>query len=42
MICFKIIFNLKKEWFRRRRGRDRKVRRKNEALKSLIDKYIDK
>ena len=30
------------EWFRRRRGKDRKTRRKNEALKSLIDKYIDK
>lgn len=30
------------EWFRRRRGRDRKIRRKNEALKNLIDNYIDK
>lgn len=27
------------EWFRKRRGRDRKTRRKNEALKSLIDNY---
>lgn len=30
------------EWFRKRRGRDRKTRRKNEALKSLIDNYLDK
>jgi hypothetical protein len=30
------------EWFRKRRGRDRKTRRKNEVLKSLIDNYIDK
>jgi hypothetical protein len=30
------------EWFRRRRGKDRKIRRKNEALKNLIDNYIDK
>lgn len=30
------------EWFRKRRGRDRKTRRKNEALKNLIDNYLDK
>jgi hypothetical protein len=30
------------EWFRKRRGRDRKTRRKNEVLKNLIDNYIDK
>lgn len=30
------------EWFRKRRGRDRKTRRKNEALKCLIDNYLDK
>lgn len=30
------------EWFRKRRGKDRKTRRKNEALKSLIDNYLDK
>ena len=30
------------EWFRKRRGKDRKTRRKNEALKNLMDKYIDK
>ena len=30
------------EWFRKRRGKDRKTRRKNEALKSMMDKYIDK
>ncbi len=30
------------KWFRKRRGRDRKTRRKNEALKSLIDNYLDK
>lgn len=30
------------EWFRKRRGRDRKTRRKNEALKSLIDNYLEK
>jgi hypothetical protein len=30
------------EWFRKRRGRDRKTRRKNETLKNLIDNYLDK
>jgi hypothetical protein len=30
------------EWFRKRRGKDRKTRRKNETLKSLIDNYLDK
>ena len=29
------------EWFRKRRGRDRKTRRKNDNLKSLIDNYLD-
>ncbi|CAF0941267.1 unnamed protein product [Brachionus calyciflorus] len=30
------------EWFRKRRGRDRKTKRKNEVLKTLIDNYLDK
>lgn len=30
------------EWFRKRRGRDRKTRRKNDTLKNLIDNYLDK
>lgn len=30
------------EWFRKRRGKDRKTRRKNETLKNLIDNYLDK
>ena len=29
------------EWFRKRRGRDRKTRRKNDNLKSMIDNYLD-
>ena len=29
------------EWFRKRRGRDRKIRRKNDNLKSMIDNYLD-
>ena len=29
------------EWFRKRRGRDRRTKRKNETLKSMIDNYIE-
>ncbi len=28
------------EWFRKRRGRDRKMKRKNDNLKSLIDNFL--
>ena len=37
----KVMDNDAEEWFRKRRGRDRKTRRKNDNLKSLIDNYLD-
>jgi hypothetical protein len=39
---FKVMENDVEEWFRKRRGKNRKIRRKNESLNRLIDEYLQK